>query len=408
MSTRTRSRLLMALAALIMLPAFVAPLWTIGLVAPQYPDGLGMYIYVDDIVGHDRHDIQNINILNHYIGMQEIDPETVGALDIMPIVLAGLVITGLVVALIGTPWLMVGWLILFLVAGAAGMAEFYAWNIDYGHNLSPDAAIKIPDMTYSPPIIGTEQILNIRASSWPHLGTLFLTISALLGGLATWLGFRARRQGQAQSQEKSSPPGGNEEAEPATRTREASTSRSGLTTGGIALVILGLVALPGCGEGASNGEDRSLAQANSRATVPAEDRMVYGEDQDPFCGDAVDTERWGGEVRSPDGEVLRFRSTECLAAFVLSARHAGEDPGRVRVVDFAHGWQLIDVERARFLHTPNLGSPDRLNLHPVAEDNEHMIRNLHDAYPGDFLAWEEVLELVSREWDDRIPGEGAS
>ena len=136
--------------------------------------------------------------------------------------------------------------------------------------------------------------------------------------------------------------------------------------------------------------------------------MVYGQDRDPFCGEAVDTERWGGEVRTPDGEILRFRSTECLAAFVLTARHAGDEVGRVRVVDFAHGWQLIDVERARFLRTPNLGSPDRLNLHPVSEDNERMLNNLHDAYPGTFLEWDEVLELVAREWDDRVPGEGSS
>ncbi len=387
MKTRTKSRLLLALAALVMLPVFVTPLWTIGLVAPQYPDGLGMHIYVDDIVGHDRHDIQNINILNHYIGMQEIDAETVPALDIMPIVLAGLVVTGLVVALIGKPWLMVGWMGLFLVAGAAGMAEFYAWNIDYGHNLSPDAAIKIPDMTYSPPIIGTEQILNIRASSWPHLGTLLLSISALLAGLATWLGFRARREG---SEKGGRAPAQSESQAPAS----------------LAVALVAMVVLAGCGE---NPPDGAPVGDNSRTAVAVEDRMVYGEDQDPFCGEAVDTERWGGEIRTPDGEVLRFRSTECLAAFVLTARHAGEEVGRVRVVDFAHGWQLIDVERAKFLQTPNLGSPDRLNLHPVSEDNERMLHNLHDAYPGIFLEWDEVLELVAREWNvGDHPGENPS
>jgi hypothetical protein len=90
---------------------------------------------------------------------------------------------------------MAGWLVLFVAAGIAGMVDFYLWNIDYGHNLSPDAPIRIPDMTYSPPIIGTAQLLNIRASSWPGLGTLFITVSVLLSGWAVFRAFRGAGRG---------------------------------------------------------------------------------------------------------------------------------------------------------------------------------------------------------------------
>jgi copper chaperone NosL len=44
-----KSRLVLVLAALLLLPVFITPLWSIGLVAPQYPDGLGMHIYVHDV-----------------------------------------------------------------------------------------------------------------------------------------------------------------------------------------------------------------------------------------------------------------------------------------------------------------------------------------------------------------------
>ncbi len=373
MSTRTRSRLLMALAALVMLPVFVSPLWTIGLVAPQYSDGLGMYIYVNDIVGHERHDIQNINILNHYIGMQEIDPETVPALEIMPIVLAGLVITGLLVAVIGKPWLMVGWLGAFLVAGVAGMVEFYAWNIDYGHNLSPDAPIRIPDMTYSPPIIGTEQLLNIRASSWPHLGSLYLAISALLAAAAAFVGFRGRRREKGEAQ------GGDAAPKPAS----------------LAAAFVVLLFVAGCG----SAEEPRL---DSAGEAPG-DRIVYGVDEDPFCGDTVEAVRWGGEIVTPAGERLRFRSVECLAGYLLEGRLDPDEALQVRVVDFPHGWKLVDASEARFLHTPNLSSPDGSRL--LAIEAPQMQRNLQDAYTGPLLTWEEVLELVREE---RTPGETRS
>jgi copper chaperone NosL len=79
-----RSRLLLALAAVLLIPVFVLPLWSIRIVAPQYNDGLGMFIGLTDIWGHAEHDIQNINILNHYIGMKPIVPAEVDVLQIMP------------------------------------------------------------------------------------------------------------------------------------------------------------------------------------------------------------------------------------------------------------------------------------------------------------------------------------
>ena len=46
-----RSRLLLVFAALSLLVLYVAPLWHIGLDAPQYPEGLGMYIDINTVRG---------------------------------------------------------------------------------------------------------------------------------------------------------------------------------------------------------------------------------------------------------------------------------------------------------------------------------------------------------------------
>ena len=61
--TRT-SRLVVALASLLLLAVYVTPLWRIELVAPQYPEGLGLRIWVNQITGLKPNDLNSINGLD--------------------------------------------------------------------------------------------------------------------------------------------------------------------------------------------------------------------------------------------------------------------------------------------------------------------------------------------------------
>lgn len=372
MRTDYKSRLLIALAALALIPIYLTPVWSIRLVAPQYPEGMGMYIGVSEIWGHEEHDIQNINILNHYIGMQEIQPASIPELEIFPIVLLGIILTGLAVALIGRRWLMVAWLVGFVGLCIAGMVDFYLWMIDYGHNLSPDAPIKIPGMTYTPPLIGTKQLLNITASSFPHIGSAFLALSLGLAGWGVYRSFWKRKSAQ---------PSGKE-------TNDTPAPRRTLAPAAVATIAT-LVVLTGCVERESS--PKVLNSSNPDAV------MVYGESEDPYCGERVERIRWGGELRTTEGDILRFRSTECLAAYILNGNVPQDKIASLRVVDFPDSRKLIDVSDARFLHTPNLASPTGLNL--MAIETDKMARNLQDAYSGPIVGWDDVLAIVSREWN---------
>jgi hypothetical protein len=72
--------------------------------------------------------------------------------------------------------------------------DFWRWEYDYGHNLDFEhAIIKVPGMTYQPPLIGSKQLLNFTASSWPSLGGIAVGMAFLLGAVALWLTLRARR-----------------------------------------------------------------------------------------------------------------------------------------------------------------------------------------------------------------------
>lgn len=168
-----KSKLVMIVGALLTLALFVFPLWNITLEAPQYPEPLGMDIWITKITDHNPHDIKNINLMNHYIGMRDV-PTDLPEFKIFPIVILVMAFLGVIVGLFGNKKLYLSWGILMILLGLAGMYDFYLWLYDYGHNLSPHAAIKIPGQGYMPPLLGSKSILNFNAISLPMTGAYFL------------------------------------------------------------------------------------------------------------------------------------------------------------------------------------------------------------------------------------------
>jgi copper chaperone NosL len=177
-------KVLMIIAALSLGLLFLFPMWKIYLKAPQYPEGLEMHIWVNQIAGDTPGAIQNFNILNHYIGMEPIHADSFAELKIMPYIVIFFMITGVIVALLGRRKLVLGWSMLLMIAGAVGILDFYMWLHKFGTNLDPTAPIKVPGMTYVPPLLGNKMLLNFEALSLPAWGSLgiflAITISALV------------------------------------------------------------------------------------------------------------------------------------------------------------------------------------------------------------------------------------
>lgn len=179
----TSKKLLFA-SALILVGVFFFPLWNINLEAPQYPEGLGIRIWINQITGYKENDLENINGLNHYIGMKPIDPDDIPELKIMPFAVGIMILFGLFNAFKGNSKTVYTWIILFLTLGAIGLYDFYVWEYNYGHNLNPNAPIKVPGMSYQPPLIGSKQLLNINAVSLPSISSFIILISVLLAVIA--------------------------------------------------------------------------------------------------------------------------------------------------------------------------------------------------------------------------------
>ena len=185
----------MLLGALLPLMLFVFPLWKISLEAPQYPTPLGMYIHINDFSDANPHDIKNINIMNHYVGMKYI-PEAIPEFKIFPIGIMITTVLGLLIGIKGNYKWFLGWFILMCLLSAAGIYDFYLWEHDYGHDLDPKAIMKFtnPDgsiMGFQPPLFGSKDILNFTAHSYPRLGAYFLG----LGIIVSFIAYRFGKKG---------------------------------------------------------------------------------------------------------------------------------------------------------------------------------------------------------------------
>lgn len=182
----------MVIGALLPLMLFLFPLWNITLEAPQYPDRLGMDIYINDFADAKPHDIKNINLMNHYVGMKYI-PDAIPEFKIFPI---GIIITtliGLVIAIKASHRWFLYWFVMMVLVSAAGLYDFYLWEHDYGHNLDPKAIMKFtnPDgsvMGFQPPLFGSKDILNFKAHSYPQFGAYCLALGMGLGLISYFVG----------------------------------------------------------------------------------------------------------------------------------------------------------------------------------------------------------------------------
>jgi len=201
-----KAGLIMIIGSLLLLGLFKFPLWNIMLGAPQYPEPLGMNIFIDGIQGVSEFDLQNIDGLNHYIGMKTIPkPEEMWEFQTFPMVIGGMVALGVLIGLLGFfgkvsyKWF-IAWFILMSVLGVLGMYDFNAWLTEYGSDLDPHAIMKMtnPDgtpMSYKPPLFGYQRMLNFDVSSLPHTGAYMMFVGMMLTIVAFFIGKKEYKKG---------------------------------------------------------------------------------------------------------------------------------------------------------------------------------------------------------------------
>lgn len=199
-----KSKILMIVGSLLLGALFYYPLWKITLVAPQYPEPLGLNIHINKLSDGDQfNDVNNIDLLNHYIGMHHLPSkdnvkkgviESFPEFTYMPIIVGLMIVLGMVFGFLGKKKLYATWLGCIAVLGILGIYDFYSWLHKYGNELDPNAILKMTDpatgklMAYNPPIFGFKHILNFEVYSYPAAGAYLIFASVLLVFWAYFLG----------------------------------------------------------------------------------------------------------------------------------------------------------------------------------------------------------------------------
>lgn len=190
-----KSRALILVAVVALTPAFLFPLWGMTFTSNQYTDGLSLSIYSSRLEGArtpNRDDLREINSLNHYIGMRPLLESDFSEFVWIPFVIGALAVLALRAMVIGRMSNLVDVFVIFSYFGLFSFWSFYNRLYTYGHNLDPEAAIKVPPFT--PPLAGTEVVGNFTVSSYPGAGSFALVAFALLLLAAILLSGRASRE----------------------------------------------------------------------------------------------------------------------------------------------------------------------------------------------------------------------
>jgi copper chaperone NosL len=307
------SRIITALASLAFIATFFLPVWAIYLVAPQYPEGLSMQIWLYQITGQ----VEIINGLNHYIGMKHISADMFPEFSFLVYIVGFFILYGLTVALTGNRKLLFSYLILLGFGGAAALGDFYKWGYDYGHNLDPKAAIQVPGFSYQPPLIGHKQLLNFDAYSYPDNGGWVVIVAGLLFfGVWLWEKYRTRRAFQ----------------------------KAPFNTGynkGVAFASVLALFLGSC------------------SVEPQ--KIAYGKDACEECRMTIMDPKFGGEIITKKGKAYKFDDAHCLVNFLKAGKVKKADVAQTVFLDHQNPNQFLDAKIARFVVSPQLKSPMNSN-----------------------------------------------
>jgi hypothetical protein len=187
--SRSRWFLLLLLTPLFL--ALIAPIWHMEFQAPQYPEGLELVIFPYTVTG----DVQEVNTLNHYIGMGRIDRAALSDLDFLPFAIGAFALLLLRVVAMGDLRSLVDLIALYTYFGVFAFARFAYTLYVFGHNLDPKAPFQVEPFT--PTVFGTGTVANFTITSLPARGSFYLASIGVALLVILIVNLRGERPAQA-------------------------------------------------------------------------------------------------------------------------------------------------------------------------------------------------------------------
>ena len=300
--------------------------------APQYPEGLSMKIWIDNLTG----DVRIISALNHYIGMKTIEVSMFPEFKYMIYIVGTMIAIGVLTAIVNRRLMLVLFVTLIVAGGVAALVDFYLWGYDYGHNLDPKAPIVVPGMSYQPPLIGTKQLLNFTAYSGPAIGGWIFVVSGIMAiGALIFEIYKSKMEKKI------------------------------ITPAMIILLGLSLVAC--------NVEPEPL---------------YFGKDGCHSCKMTLMDNKFGAEIITSKGKIYKFDDANCMLTFYTSGLVPVEEVKEILIVDFSKPAKLINARNALYVKSESIKSPMASNV-AAFESNEDL-KKFNAEWNGIPLSWGEL------------------
>jgi len=335
------SRILVAFASGALISVFFLPVWRIDLFAPQYPEGLTMYIWINNITGQ----VDIINGLNHYIGMKHINVAMFPEFKFLPYVVAFFMLLGMTVAITGKRKFLLYYLILTVIGGALAMFDFYKWGYNYGHNLDPNAPIQVPGLTYQPPLFGHKRLLNFDAYSFPEVGG-WIVVGAGLLAFIVWF---------------------------AEWYRQHKASRETKNISKVAVAASALMLF--------------IASCSNKPQP-----FNYGKDVCDNCKMTIVDLKFGGEIITKKGKAYKFDDVSCMAHFLKAGVLKEDAIAQKLVINFNKQNDFIETGKAFFLVSPELKTP--MGGNAAAFISQQDAENVKETTLGGIKSWDEVYDKL--------------
>ncbi len=148
------------------------PVWMVSLEAPQYPkeafpDGIPVFFHFTEWSGK----ANEMNTINHYIGMDPMDVGAVTTRKVIPFVFLTFFIMLIAYFFYKGP----GWWLLAMIPAMFPwlyLGFFAKWLYWFGHNLHPWGAFKVKP--FMPTVLGDGKVAQFTTHSYPTVGFYFL------------------------------------------------------------------------------------------------------------------------------------------------------------------------------------------------------------------------------------------
>lgn len=327
------SKAVLLLVMVLLVSSIFVPMWRIELSAPQYPEGLVLKLHANKIAG----DVDIINGLNHYIGMKTLHKEDFIEFTVLPYIFGFFALCALAVAITAKKKALYALFVSFIVFGILAGFDFYRWNYEYGHNLDPNAAIRVPGMSYQPPMLGYKQLLNFGAYSIPDIGGWMLIVSGFLLFVLV--------------------------------IKESNMLRRFSKSNKAAVLILFL--------------SFSFLSCAKTEAVP----IKLNVDTCDFCKMSIADGKYGAEVITEKGRTYKFDDISCMLKY--SKENSNTKIAAYYANDYAQNNILIPAETAHFISGSEILSPMRGGI--IAFSDANAAKQFQIKFNAEPMTWDAIL-----------------